>query len=109
MASAAAALSTPDFGRRLGDLGLAGPDRQGALDATRAALDSADLLSGVEQFADRLRHYGRIGFHGGRKRQDRIAGALTHTLDPSGRIPVEDGAIFGKGELARRLLQRIPI
>ena len=37
------------------ELGLAEADRRAALDAARAALDSADVLSAVERFADRLR------------------------------------------------------
>ena len=54
MASAADALSMP-LGTRLDDLGLAEADRRAALDAARAALESADVLSAVERFADRLR------------------------------------------------------
>ena len=55
MASAAAALSMPNLGRRLDDLGLAGLTSRTRLNAARAALDSADLVSAVDQFADRLR------------------------------------------------------
>lgn len=54
MASAADALSMP-LGTRLDELGLAEADRRAALDAARAALESADVLSAVERFADRLR------------------------------------------------------
>src|SRR5271165_4031114 len=59
--------------------------------------------AGEAQLAYRLRQYSRITFHVGRKRQDRIAGALTNTLNPASRIPLEDGSIFGKGDFARRL------
>jgi hypothetical protein len=59
MAGAAAALSIPDLGRRLDDLGFVGADRQLGLHAARVALDSADLTAAVEDSADRLR--GGIG------------------------------------------------
>ena len=55
MASAAAALSSPNLGRRLDALGVVGADHRDALAAARTLLESADLVAAVQQFADRLR------------------------------------------------------
>lgn len=55
MDGAAAALSSPDLGRGLRDLGLVGADHRDALDAARQVRASTDLLARVEHFAEQVR------------------------------------------------------
>ena len=81
MASAAAALSMPKLGRRLDQLGFAAADRQDALDAASAALESGELVSAVEQFAERLR--GGMGTFPGDDDTDPWSGYQS-TDDPLG-------------------------
>src|SRR6185437_8105541 len=61
------------------------------------------------QLAHRLRDRSGIAVHVGWKRQHRVAAAQAHTLDPGGRVPLENRTIFREGDLARCLLEWVPV
>src|SRR5262249_27929580 len=61
------------------------------------------------QLTHRLRDHTRITPYIGRERQGGMAAALTDALNPRCGVPIEDTAIFGEGDGARRLLERRPV
>ena len=61
------------------------------------------------QLADGLRHSVRIALYAARKCHNGIAAAFADALNSGRSISIENGAIFGKCDLPRRLLDGRPV
>src|ERR1700752_2625104 len=85
-------------GLRKGGVGV-GPEqrRVGAVDS-----DEPQLAQGLGYGVGVLAHVGR-------ERHLRIAGSLADAPDTGGGVTFENGTVFGKGDLARGVLRRLPV
>ena len=68
-----------------------------------------DYFHDAAQVLHRLRDCARVTFDIGREDNPRIAAAFTNALNSCSGVSIEDSAIFGKRDCARRCLHRRPV